>query len=195
MAIPLNYNLRNLIVRKTTTLMTAAGIALTVAVLVGDLALVEGLSTAFKKTGHPLQALVLRKGANSEIGSVVTRQAFQTLKAKSGIAANNGGEPLASLEIVTVINLPSVDSPDGMNVTLRGLGTMGIEMRKVAIREGRWFRSGQREVVVGTSIASRYPATRIGQTLSFGRGEWVVVGVMDGARSDANSEIWGEVGQ
>ena len=36
MAIPLAYNLRNLVVRKTTTLMTALGIALTVAVLVAD---------------------------------------------------------------------------------------------------------------------------------------------------------------
>ena len=43
MKIPFAYNLRNLIVRKTTTLMTVAGIALTVAVLVSSLALVEGL--------------------------------------------------------------------------------------------------------------------------------------------------------
>jgi ABC-type lipoprotein release transport system permease subunit len=51
MAIPITYNLRNLVVRKTTTLMTAAGIALTVAVLVADLALVNGLNTAFQTTG------------------------------------------------------------------------------------------------------------------------------------------------
>jgi putative ABC transport system permease protein len=43
MKIPLAYNLRNLVVRKTTTLMTAAGIALTLAVLVSSLALVNGL--------------------------------------------------------------------------------------------------------------------------------------------------------
>src|SRR5262245_65440127 len=92
MAIPLNYNLRNLIVRKTTTLMTAAGIALTVAVLVGDLALVEGLSTAFKKTGHPLQALVLRKGGSAEIGRVVSRRALETMKENSGIVANRARE-------------------------------------------------------------------------------------------------------
>ncbi len=33
MILPLSYNLRNLAVRRTTTLMTALGIALTVAVL------------------------------------------------------------------------------------------------------------------------------------------------------------------
>jgi putative ABC transport system permease protein len=58
MAIPIAYNLRNLVVRKTTTVMTAVGVGLTVAALVADLALVEGLRTAFKATGHPLQHLI-----------------------------------------------------------------------------------------------------------------------------------------
>ena len=49
----LSYNLRNLVVRKTTTIMTALGIALTVAVLVADLALVNGLRTAFRGLGQP----------------------------------------------------------------------------------------------------------------------------------------------
>jgi len=195
MAIPITYNLRNLVVRKTTTLMTALGIALTVAVLVADLALVEGLSTAFKTTGHPLQALVMRKGANSELSSTVSRGAFQTLKAKAGIAANNMGEPLASPEIVTVINLPSVDSPQGMNVTLRGLAQVGIEMRRVTIRQGRWFQPGQREVVVGSSVAKRYPNAQPGKRLRFGRGEWEVVGVMDTGESATGSEIWGDLNQ
>src|SRR4029434_112817 len=91
MAIPIAYNLRNLVVRKTTTVMTALGIGLTVAVLVADLALVEGLRTAFKATGHPLQILVLRKGSNAELNSSVTREALQILKSKPGLAANEAG--------------------------------------------------------------------------------------------------------
>ena len=195
MAIPISYNLRNLVVRKTTTLMTALGIALTVAVLVADLALVEGLSMAFKTTGHPLQALVLRKAANSELGSSVTREAFQILKANPGIALNNAGEPLASPEIVTVINLPSVDSPNGMNVTLRGLAQVGIQMRAVKINRGSWFQPGQRQIVVGKSVAKRYPNAQPGKSLRFGRGEWQVVGVMDAGESAINSEIWGDLNQ
>jgi putative ABC transport system permease protein len=195
MAIPITYNMRNLVVRKTTTLMTAVGIALTVAVLVGDVALVEGLKRAFKTTGHPLQALVLRKGANAEIGSSVTRSAFQILKAKSGIAANNAGEPLASPEIVTVINLPSVDSPTGMNVTLRGVSHIGIEMREVSIQQGSWFQPGQRQIVVGKSVAKRYPNAQPGMSLRFGRGNWQVVGVMSAGESAINSEIWGALNQ
>ena len=69
MAIPLAYNLRNLVVRKTTTIMTALGIALTVAVLLAILALVNGLRTTLAQSGDPLQVLVLRKGSNSEVVS------------------------------------------------------------------------------------------------------------------------------
>ncbi|MGH7246985.1 MAG: ABC transporter permease, partial [Pseudomonadota bacterium] len=115
MAIPFTYNLRNLTVRKTTTAMTALGIGLTVSVLVAVLALVAGLKQAFQATGNPLNVLVMRKGANSEINSIVTREVFQDLKFKPGIARDAAGQPMASLEVVTVISLSSVDSPSGMN--------------------------------------------------------------------------------
>src|SRR5271156_4788426 len=103
MAIPISYNVRNLVVRKTTTILTALGIALTVAVLLAVLALVNGLQTAFKSSGNPLQILVMRKGATAELSSAVTRQQYQDLKSMAGIA-RDGEEPMASLEMVTVIN-------------------------------------------------------------------------------------------
>src|SRR5262245_37286806 len=108
MAIPLSYNIRNLRVRKTTTVMTALGIALTVAVLLAMLALVNGLRSAFEATGHPLNVLVLRKGSRSETVSGIGRTAFQDLKAKQGIAPSQSGEPLTSLELITIINIPAV---------------------------------------------------------------------------------------
>jgi putative ABC transport system permease protein len=196
MAIPVSYNLRNLIVRKTTTIMTALGITLTVAVLLSVLALVNGLQTAFESSGNPLQILVMRKGSNAELSSAITREVFQDLKSMAGIA-REGDQPMASLEMVTVINLPSVDSPDGMNVTLRGLvAPLGIEMRDgLKIQDGRWFHAGQREVVVGKSIARRYPGAQLGKKLRFGRGDWEVVGVMDGGSSSVNSEIFGDLNQ
>ena len=195
MAIPLSYNLRNLVVRKTTTIMTALGIALTVAVLLSVLALVNGLRTAFQSSGNPLQILVLRKGSNAELSSGVTRGTYQDLKSLDGIARLDG-EPMASLEMVTVMNLPSVDSPSGANVTLRGLLPLGVRMRDdLKLQTGRWFNPGQREVVVGKSIAKRYPGAQMGKKLRFGRGLWEVVGVMDGGQSAVNSEIFGDLNQ
>lgn len=195
MAIPISYNVRNLVVRKTTTLMTATGVAMTVAVLLAVLGLVSGLQAAFSATGDPLRVLVLRKGGNAELTSLVTQQQFQIIKVFPGIATWPDGQPKASLEVVSIINLPNVDNPEGANVTLRGISLRGIQMRKLNITSGRWFQPGQREIVVGKSIAKRYPSAQLGKQLKFGKGNWTVVGVMDGKQSATDSEIYGDANQ
>jgi ABC-type antimicrobial peptide transport system permease subunit len=176
--------------------MTALGIALTVAVLLSVFALVEGLRTSLSATGHPLHLLVMRKGSTAELNSSMTQEQFQIIKAKPGIAQTPSGEPMASLELVTVVILESPENPSGINISLRGLTTNGFAMRDYAqISEGRMFQQGRREVVVGKGLAKRYPKARIGSKLDFGRGEWDVVGVMDGGRSAANSEIFCDLAQ
>lgn len=196
MKIPISYSIRNLIRRRTTTVMTALGIALTVAVLLSVFALVEGLRTSLSSTGHPLHLLVTRKGASAELNSQMTQEQFQTIKVKQGIARLPNGEPMASLELVTVVILESPENPAGINISLRGLTTTGFEMRDyVRIVEGRMFQPGRREIVVGKGLAKRYPKARIGSKLDFGRGEWDVVGVLDGGRSAANSEIFCNLAQ
>jgi putative ABC transport system permease protein len=189
MAIPIAYNLRNLTVRKGTTIMTALGIALTVAVLLAVLALVNGLKSAFQSTGNPQNLIVTRKGATSELTSGMSRTAYQVLKAKAGVAET-------SLELVSVINLPTAGSDTGFNVNLRGLEMTGVKLREgLNIAQGRWFQPGHREVVVGKSIAERHPTASLGKRLRFGRGEWDVVGVMDAGQSAYNSEIFGDLNQ
>jgi putative ABC transport system permease protein len=196
MAIPISYNLRNLVVRKTTTIMTALGIGLTVAVLLAILALVGGLRSSLQSSGNPLQVLVLRKGSNAELSSAITPENFQVMLVKPGIAQSRSGRPMASLEMVTVLNLVSVDAPDGNNVTLRGITPVGLEMRdNLKLVSGRWFREGRREVVVGESIDKRFPGARVGQRLEFGRGYWDVVGVMSAGNGTSNSEIFGDLNQ
>lgn len=196
MKIPLSYNIRNLVARRTTTIMTALGIALTVAVLLSVFALVEGLRTSLAATGHPLHLLVMRKGATAELNSSMTQEQFQIIKVKPGIARLPNGEPMASLELVTVIVLESPDNPSGINITLRGLTTTGVAMRdNVRIVEGRMFEPGKREIVVGKGLAKRYPTARLGAKIDLGRGAWEVVGIMDGGRSAANSEIFCDLAQ
>lgn len=196
MAIPLSYNLRNLRERKTHTIMTALGLALTVAVALSVLALVDGLRQTFRASGDPLNILVLRKGATTELASNFNRSVYNDLKFKPGIARAPSGEPMASLELVTVIGLESSEHPDGTNVNFRGLKPVGIGMRKgLEIVQGRWFRPGFREAVVGQSVAARYPEIGVGGKLRLGRGDWDVVGVMRAGQSSMNSEIFCDLDQ
>jgi putative ABC transport system permease protein len=196
MAIPLSYNLRNLVVRHTTTLMTALGIALTVAVLLAVLALVDGLRVTLETSGDPRHVLVMRKGATSELTSLVTRAQFQDLKFKPGIATGADGQPLASVEVITIISLEAAGSSTSDNVTIRGLMPAGIAMRhNVKLVAGRWFHQGVYEAVVGKSLADRYPGARLGKKLRMGRSDWEIVGVMDASGGAQASEIWGDVNQ
>jgi ABC-type antimicrobial peptide transport system permease subunit len=196
MSIPFAYNLRNLVVRKTTTIMTALGIALTVAVLLAILALVSGLRSTLSVSGDPLHVLVLRKGSDSELVSVFLRSQFQDLKFKSGIALGRDGQPLASMEVVTIMILEGADRSEGSNFTVRGLPPAGIEMRRnVHLVRGRWFQQGQREVVVGKAIADRFPQAQVGKKVRFGRGDWEIVGVFDASGGAQSSEVWGDLFQ
>jgi putative ABC transport system permease protein len=196
MAIPLSYNLRNLRVRKTTTLMTALGIALTVAVLLGIMAMVAGLRSALQATGNPLQLIVVRKNSPSELSSQVAREAVLAIRFKEGIQKTPEGEPMVSPEIVTVMNLPRKNNPEGANVTIRGLSPLGVQMRpEIKVVAGRWFDPGQREIAVGKSIASRYVNASVGDTLRFGRGDWKIVGVFDAGKTAFDSEIWSDLNQ
>ncbi len=178
MGIPISYNLRNLTVRKTTTLMTALGVALTVAVLLGIGTLVQGLRGSLSASGHPLHMIVMRQGATAELVSLVSKEKFDTLKFSPGIAQLNG-EPMISHEVISVISLTlRSDTSSVSNVNVRGVSPIGIQMREeMELLEGRWFTPGKREVVVGTGIHSIRDGTSVGDSMFFGRGDWEVVGV------------------
>ncbi len=195
MGVPITYNIRNLRERKATTIMTAFGIALTVAVLVMSLALSAGLRQVFAATGDPRQALILRKGTDAELTSSITTETYQIVRQLPIISKTSEGEPMVSPEALTVVNLPSVDSPDGMNVTVRGLTPIGLLMHPNTITQGVMFTPGLREIVVGESIEKRYPNARIGNELRFGRGMWKIVGVFSAGGTASDSEIWADLNQ
>ena len=193
--VPITYNLRNLIERKATTLLTALGIGLTVTVLVTALALTEGLRVLFAGSGDERQALVLRKGANAELSSAVTNEAYQIISRLPGIAADVEGGPLVSPEGFVVANLHSSYSTDGMNVSVRGMLPVGLKLRRFQITQGALFEPGRHQVIVGDSIARRYPEAQLGKTVVFGKSPWEVVGIFHAADQSANSEIWCDLNQ
>lgn len=196
MAIPIAYNIRNLKLRKGLTIMTALGIALTVTTAVFLMALLAGLDRAFVASGSPLNVLVLRKGSQAELSGGFDGSLFPTLRELPGVVKNAKGEPLASGEWVVVIVLPRKDGTGEVNVSVRGMMPAGLELRpNVKLTEGRWFTPGQREVVVGKNINTRFSGTKVGDILDFAKGKWTVVGVFDAGGTAYDSEVWGDVNQ
>jgi len=191
MLLLLRYHLRSVLVRWRSTLATVLGIALVVAVFILVQSLAAGLEKSSANTGDPRNLLVARKGALSEATSLITREQFNIIRYLPGIAVDAAGRPLASADLVIIINLPRRDSSGSANVLIRGVSPAGIELRpQVTLLSGRWFQPGNREVVVSSRLSQRFAGLEIGQRFRTGSVELTVVGVFDGARTAFDSEVW-----
>lgn len=194
-AIPLSYNLRNLIVRWKNTLMTAVSIALVVAVFIIIMSLAQGLRTAFTSTGNPHNLLVLRKGSNSETTSFITMEQFQILKNLQGVDLLKTGEPMVTGELLTLMNLPRKDGKNA-NVIIRGVLPNTFFLRDgVTLSKGQLFKSGLRECIISRTLASRFKNMEIGDSLRIGKGYYKVVGHFDAQGTAFGSEIWAGIHQ
>lgn len=193
MAIPLKYNLRNLLVRRVSTLMTAAGVALVVAVFVIVMAMVAGLRAAITTTGSADNLVVLRKGATTETNSSVTMDQWDALKFLSAVARDSAGLPLASAELTIQVFFQRLGGGRD-NLVVRGVLPVAMQVhRQVRLVAGRMFNPSMREVIVGKELAKRYRDCTVGSTLRFGRGAWKVVGIFEAAGSSFESEVWSDV--
>jgi ABC-type lipoprotein release transport system permease subunit len=193
MAIPISYNLRNVTQRPWSTLATTLGIALVVAILVGAFALASGFQAAMVETGSPENLIVLRTGADSEISSGITRDAANILRALPDVKQGPDGRPLASAEMVVLINQPRLGQSGSSNVTVRGIDTEGLQLRdQIEIVAGRMFTPGTDEVVVARRMAGRFASCGLGDKLRFGQREFSVVGHFTAGGSGFDSEVWGD---
>jgi putative ABC transport system permease protein len=191
-AVPLSYNVRNLLVRRWTSAFTAGGIALVVAATMLLAALVSGLKQILVSAGQPDNLVVMRKGSTSDGSSQVPRDAAQTIRSLTGIARDGDGTPLASPELV---NQPFMRNREGgrENVLVRGVEPIAFRVhRAVRMVAGRPFTPNLGEVVVGSDAARRY-GVGIGDHIELGRRHWTVVGVFDSGGTALDSEIWADV--
>ena len=73
MVIPLHYIARNVWARRLTTTLTAGGLALVVFVFATMLMLDAGLKRTLVTTGERDNVVLIRKGAETEIQSAISR--------------------------------------------------------------------------------------------------------------------------
>jgi putative ABC transport system permease protein len=183
--IPIKYNVRSLIMRRVGTIMTVMGVALTVAVFVSILAMVQGIESTFISTGEPLNLIILRQGSQSETNSFFNRDI-------KGIVETTEGVQTVSGEMIVLVNADRT-SGGATNVIVRGISDKSMELRPtIKIAEGRMFRPGLREVVVAKTLSGRFKDTRLGDKFKIGRTTWDVVGVIDASGTAYDSEIWGD---
>lgn len=196
MAIPLSYIARNLWVRRLTTVLTAGGMALVVFVFAAVLMLDAGLRKTLEATGSADNVLFIRKGAQTEVQSGVSRDQAALIEAMPQMARDAAGNPWVSREVVVLNSLTKVSSGKRSNVPIRGMSEIGLRLRpQVKLAQGRFFRPGSTEIVVGGNVARDFEGVALGQTLRFAQREWTVVGIFDAGSTAYSSEIWGDAEQ
>jgi putative ABC transport system permease protein len=193
MAVPLSYVARNLWVRKLTTVLTAGGMALVVFVFSAVLMLDAGLKSALGGTGAADNVMFIRKGTQTEVQSGISRAEAALIEALPQVARAPDGQPFASKEVLVLNSLTKISTGKRSNVPIRGLGATGLALRpQVKIIDGRMFRPGSTEIIVGRSVKEQFEGVAIGQTLRFAQRQWTVVGVFDAGQTAFANEIWGD---
>ncbi|MFT4197473.1 MAG: ABC transporter permease [Pseudoxanthomonas sp.] len=166
------------------------GIAGVVGVLVAMLAMGRGFQATLDGTGDDSSAIVLRGGSQAETNSVIMRDQVPLVASLPGIARGGDGRPLLSAELSQVVNLLSRADGSDANVQFRGVGDEAWAVHdRMKIVEGRRFRPGLRELVVGKGAQGQFRGLQVGRELTLGNQRWTVVGVF--ASGDAHdSELW-----
>jgi len=190
MAIPVVYNLRSVRVRWTSAIVAVLGIAGTVGVFVAMLSLARGFKATLVASGSAGNALVVRAGATAEMMGAITLDSVKVIQDAPGVAREKGA-PLVTPEVVGVAPFPLRATGTDANTQIRGVSPNVLEVRtNVKMVQGRFFRPGLSELIVGKNAVITYSGLSLGNTVRFGGGNWQVVGVFDAGGSAFDSEVW-----
>lgn len=190
-----SISLRGLPHRAASSAVIVIGTAGVVAVLLSVLALSTGLAGAMTATGSADRAIVLHAQAANEIGSSLAHDAIATILDAPGIAKNADHKAIASAEAIASVNLPRRDNGKLSALTLRGAAADELlQLRpEMHIVQGRMFRSGLREIIVGKSAEERYANLGLGTVVKFGGNQWQVVGIFESGGGAHDSEVMGDI--
>jgi len=189
--VPLKYNLRSLRARKVGSLMTVLGVGMVVWASIFAFGLSAGLDKTLEIAAHPLDVLVLRKGATSEAVSGVSDAVARDVLALPGIATDGEGQPLASRELVVFGYLPRRGQTQPVNVTVRGVEPVARQLREgMRIVAGRDFRPGLREAVVSRAMSARFQGLGLDEEFAVQEGQFRVVGLFEAGGGAVESEVW-----
>lgn len=190
------YSFGNLLTRKLTTSLTAAGMSLVVFVFASIVMLAEGLQKTLVDTGTYDNVVVIRRSAVSEVQSGIERLQASVMETSPEIAIDENGRSLLAKELVILITLEKKESNSPVNVTIRGISENSLKLRpQVKLISGRMPRPGTSEIVAGLNIVKGFKNIGLGETLFFAMRHWTVVGIFDAGNTGYSSEIWGDVDQ
>jgi putative ABC transport system permease protein len=170
------------------------GIAGVVAVLVSVLAMGAGFRHTLADSGRADRAIILRGGSDAELNSNLTRADVDTVSNAPGLARDSEGKAVLSSELVTVVNIPKIDTGTDANITLRGVGLELAEVRpELKVVDGRMFHPAVRELIAGAGAAKQFRGLTVGSVLHLRNADWTVTGMFTSNGDVHESELLADV--
>ena len=189
-----SLNLRSLPRRPGTAAVAMSGIAALTGVFAGVLSMASGFEKTMEGSGQEDVALVLRSGSTAELNSRFSGEQVDVIRYAPGIARDAAGEPEVSAELFWVVNAVDKSSGGEANIALRGIQPSGHALRKgYRLTEGREFTPGRFELIAGRGARNQFAGLEPGQTIRFGKTEWLVTGEFEAGGSVFESELWCDV--
>lgn len=166
------------------------GIAGVVIVFVAVLSIGEGFRAAMVEAGSPGRAVIMRSGADAEMTSGIGGAEAEVIKQAPGLA-RSGNTALASSELYVLVDLNKRTTGTPANVPLRGVEPTAFQVRdNVTIADGRPFRFGTNEAIVGLAASRQFEGVDLGSEFKSGELTLKIVGVFTSKGSVAETEIW-----
>jgi putative ABC transport system permease protein len=173
----IRINLATLPRRWGAALVLIAGVAGVVGVLISVLALVQGFEHVFAAAGRTDRAIIVSQGAQSEGSSALPRDAATAVPDAPGIARDAEGRPILSMEMLTQLRAAGIHDGVIKNVLLRGIGPLAMTLRpELHLVQGRMFRPGLHEVIVGAPLQTPFRGFAVGDRLVIQNSRWTIVG-------------------
>lgn len=172
-------NLASLPARKGPSLIMVCGMAGVVAVLVSVVAVQQAYVSVFATTADPSKVLILSKNGRFILNSSLDLRHQNAITSAEGIRRDVHGELRIGSQTYVSLSLPGHDGFD-KGVMLRGVDDGFLAMLpEFEIVEGRRFRPGLHEFVVGRQGARYISHTNIGDEITINGIKLKMVGVFD----------------
>ena len=185
-----SLSIRTIPQRLGSSVVAIVGIAGVVITFIAVLSIAEGFRAAMTAAGSPSRVLIMRSGADSEMTSGVSGIDVEVIKQAPGIL-RDGNRPIASAELFVIVDLNKRSTGTPANVPLRGIEPVAMQLRdEVKVVDGRMFRFGTNEAIVGRAANRQFSGVDLGSELKSGQLTLTVVGTFAAQGSVAETEIW-----
>jgi putative ABC transport system permease protein len=153
-----------------------------------------GFQHTLADSGRADRVIILRGGSDVELNSNLTREDIDVIASAPGLVKDSLGKPALSNELVTVANVPKIDTGTDANVTLRGVGAKLLIVRpEIHLVSGRMFQPAVRELIAGAGAARQFRGLTAGSILRLRNADWTVTGVFTSNGDVHESELLADV--